>query len=129
MRRAKVRWNDITLGDELGRGAFGVVYKGELNGTTVAVKRLLRSKLTHEALARFKEECELMLGLRHPNIVQLLGGAWSDSDTNVCLVLEFCPNGALDDLLEKSEVPLTWLDRKLPIAMGLARARAGAGMS
>ena len=124
MRRAKVRWNDISLGDELGRGAFGIVYKGELKGTTVAVKRLLRSKLTHEALARFKEECELMLGLRHPNIVQLLGGAWSDSDTNVCLVLEFCPNGALDDLLEKSEVPLTWLDRKLPIAMGLARAMA-----
>ena len=30
-----------------------------------------------------------MLGLRHPNIVQIIGGAWDKRDTNVCLVLEY----------------------------------------
>ena len=59
--------------------------------TSVSVKRLLRSKLTHEALARFKEECELMLGLRHPNIVQFLGYV----DTPFVIVMELLPAGDL----------------------------------
>ena len=71
-----------------------------------------------------------MLGLRHPNIVQIIGGAWDKRDTNVCLVLEYCARGTLTDLLKKSdpsknpEVKLTAKEHKLPIATGIARGMA-----
>ena len=38
------------------------------------VKKLLRAKITRSELKDFKKEAELMLGLRHPNIVQIIGG-------------------------------------------------------
>jgi len=55
---------------ELGRGAFGVVYKGILrNGKTVAVKKLSRSLEEDQ----FQNEVTYLIGVKHENVVQLLG--------------------------------------------------------
>ena len=42
----------------------------------IIFKKLLRSKITKSDLRDFKNEAELMLGLRHPNVIQCLGGSW-----------------------------------------------------
>ena len=47
----------------------------------------------------FKKECELYFTLRHPNIVQRWAGRSIDS-AKLYMVMEFCANGTLGDVLE-----------------------------
>ena len=62
--------------------------------------------------------------LRHPNIVQVLGGSWTLEDVNVCMILELCEQGSLEDILvtEPTRSTLCWAKHKLAIAQGVARA-------
>lgn len=73
--------DEITVGQELGRGSYGVVCAGEWKGAKVAVKMLhdifrevgLPAADLATFLKRFAEEWETMKSLRHPNILQLFG--------------------------------------------------------
>ena len=46
-------------------------------GTPVVVKRMLRTKITEDNLRMFCNEIQLMMNLRHPNIVQFIGASWN----------------------------------------------------
>ena len=70
----------VDLGDEIGRGAYGVVKKVSLHGTICAAKdihAILINYASDEGLERIKksflEECVNCSKLFHPNIVQFLG--------------------------------------------------------
>ena len=52
----------------IGRGGSGTVYRGELRGEPVAVKRLTRER-THEAL----QDVSVVAALRHPNVLCAIG--------------------------------------------------------
>ena len=110
----------------LGGGAFGEVWHANLNGTPVAVKKLHRAKIDEANLRAFRAEFELQLSLRHPNLVQVIGGCWTLEDVNVCIVLELCEKGTLHHLLQKEPTrsSLSWAKHKLNIASGIARAMA-----
>ncbi|KAF7076755.1 hypothetical protein CFC21_081367 [Triticum aestivum] len=55
----------------LGEGGFGEVYKGVLSsGSIVAVKKLFDIHLKEDA---FRNEVCYLMGIKHPNVVQLLG--------------------------------------------------------
>ena len=89
---------------ELGSGQFGVVNKMAATGlvranvsTLVAVKAL-KGDATPEAEAEFLAEMQLMMKLRHPNLVGLLGVV-TKSDP-LLLILEFLPGGSLDHWLQ-----------------------------
>ncbi|KAM3412593.1 hypothetical protein ACQJBY_003988 [Aegilops geniculata] len=56
---------------EIGRGGFGVVYKGELSDGTVAAKKLLETITIQEK--QFDSEVRCLIGLKHKNIVRFLG--------------------------------------------------------
>ena len=103
LRRARIDPSELQLGELLGSGSFGEVRRAVWHGTPVAVKRLHRSKINAKDLHRFRRECQLQLGLRHPNIVQLVGGAWTLDDARVMVVLELCER-ALADLLARKHV-------------------------
>ena len=47
--------------------------------------------------------CSRQAPLHHPNLVNLLGGCWTDGPDKLCLVLELCPIGSLLDLLKNTE--------------------------
>uniref|UniRef100_A0A0D9XQH4 non-specific serine/threonine protein kinase n=1 Tax=Leersia perrieri TaxID=77586 RepID=A0A0D9XQH4_9ORYZ len=60
---------------EIGRGAFGVVYKGVLaNGEVIAVKKLEITSGIHAR--RFQNEADNLLELEHQNIVKLIGSCF-----------------------------------------------------
>ena len=42
-----------------------------------------------------------MAPLSHPNLVKLYGGCWNDGPDKLCIVLEFCSEGSLNDLLKR----------------------------
>lgn len=73
-----IDYKDVIEESELGKGAFGTVYKATFEGKTVAVKRLDVSDNNDEVefkekFTEFRKEASLMAGLVHPNIVKLLG--------------------------------------------------------
>lgn len=44
--------------------------------------------------------------LRHPNLCQFVGAC--TETPNVCILMEYCPKGALADVLLNDDIPLTW---------------------
>ncbi|CAK8565753.1 unnamed protein product [Lathyrus sativus] len=108
----------------IGNGSFGTVYKALFvsSGTVAAVKR---SRHSHEGKTEFLSELSIIAGLRHKNLVQLLG--WCVEKNELLLVYEFMVNGSLDKLLyrEGSEcgVLLNWVQR-FNIVVGLASVLA-----
>ncbi|KAL2925028.1 G-type lectin S-receptor-like serine/threonine-protein kinase LECRK4 [Bienertia sinuspersici] len=82
--------------EELGRGAFGVVYKGVLSNisgsqTFIAVKKL--NSLTQDADNEFKTEVNSIGRTHHKNLVKLLG--YCEEEKLRLLVYEFMSNGNL----------------------------------
>lgn len=110
--------------NELGRGGFGVVYKGVLHdGTMIAVKRMEASVISNKALDEFESEIAVLSKVRHRNLVSLLG--YSVEGNEKLLVYEYMPQGALSRILfhwkHLNLEPLSW-KRRLSIALDVARA-------
>ncbi|KAK3205060.1 hypothetical protein Dsin_019106 [Dipteronia sinensis] len=105
--------------EELGKGAFGVVYKGTLNhiGSTIliAVKKL--NTLIHDGDKEFKAEVNVIGQTHHKNLVRLLG--FCDDGLQRLLVYEFLSNGTLASSLF-GELKPSW-SLRTEIALGIAR--------
>ncbi|EOY08473.1 Leucine-rich repeat protein kinase family protein isoform 2 [Theobroma cacao] len=109
--------------NELGRGGFGVVYKGELDdGTQIAVKRMEAGVITSKALDEFQAEIAVLSKVRHRHLVSLLG--YSIEGNERILVYEYMSQGALSKHLfhwkSLKLEPLSW-KRRLNIALDVAR--------
>lgn len=64
---------EVKIAECVGDGGFGRVFRGDWQGTPVAVKRLHRQDLSQEVLDAMKDEIGVMTRLHHPNIVMLMG--------------------------------------------------------
>ncbi|KAL0737419.1 hypothetical protein Bca4012_013629 [Brassica carinata] len=116
--------NNFSEENILGRGGFGVVYKGELHdGTKIAVKRMESSSVVSDkGLAEFKSEITVLTKMRHRHLVALLGYCLDGNER--LLVYEYMPQGTLSQHLfhwkEEERKPLDWT-RRLAIALDVAR--------
>ena len=74
----------------LGRGAFGSVFIGKLNGELCAVKVLsqLGMETCHEALERFKRECDILEKIDHANVVHHIASRIHPESNTPVLALE-----------------------------------------
>ncbi|KAJ4955874.1 hypothetical protein NE237_012657 [Protea cynaroides] len=107
----------------LGRGGFGVVYKGVLHdGTQIAVKRMESAGMGTKGMNEFQSEIAVLTKVRHRHLVGLLGFCINGNER--LLVYEFMPQGTLaEHLYEWNELgcpPLTWVQR-VAIALDVAR--------
>ncbi|KAF5208166.1 Cysteine rich receptor like kinase, partial [Thalictrum thalictroides] len=92
----KVATDEFSDTNILGKGGFGVVYKGRLpNGRDVAVKRL--SQTSDQGEVEFKNEVLSMANLQHRNLVRLLGFCLKGKER--ILIYEFIANGSLDQFI------------------------------
>lgn len=101
-KKSKVE-DDYTLDAELGKGTYGVVYKGihNLTGEVRAIKQIARSKI--KKYERFINEVTALKTLDHPNIIKLFE-VYEEKD-NVYLVQEMWTGGELfDRIVEKQYI-------------------------
>ncbi|XP_025423067.1 serine/threonine-protein kinase pelle-like isoform X2 [Sipha flava] len=110
----------------LGKGGFGVVFKGIWKNTAVAVKRIEPRKGADKKFDNLDAQRESLLELqylsscRHDNILPLYG--FSIGGEKPCLVFQYMINGSLEDRLQcrNGTEPLIWYIR-FKIATGTAR--------
>ncbi|XP_068337743.1 G-type lectin S-receptor-like serine/threonine-protein kinase LECRK3 [Pyrus communis] len=104
--------------EELGRGAFGVVFKGVMqigSGVEVAVKKL--NYVMQDVEKEFKTELKVIGQTHHKNLVRLFG--YCDEGQQRLLVYEFLRNGTLASFLFSDMKP-SWRQR-IEIAYGVAQ--------
>ncbi|KAK3416836.1 hypothetical protein EUGRSUZ_H02591 [Eucalyptus grandis] len=120
LRQATCNFSEENI---LGRGGFGVVYKGELHdGTKIAVKRMESGAMGTKGMKGFQAEIAVLTKVRHRHLVMLLGYCIKGDER--LLVYEYMPQGTLAQHLfewqEKGYAPLTWKQR-VTIALDVAR--------
>ncbi|KAF6253092.1 kinase-like domain-containing protein [Scenedesmus sp. NREL 46B-D3] len=110
--------SEITLGQRIGIGSYGEVYKAMWRGTEVAVKRFLEQNLSPQLVQEFKDEVDIMARLRHPNVVLFMGAVMQAHQ--LAIVTQFIPRGSLFRLLHRSKADLE-PRRRLQMALDIAR--------
>ncbi|CAN1278134.1 Probable L-type lectin-domain containing receptor kinase S.5 [Linum perenne] len=112
--------------NKLGKGGFGTVYKGTMEGKEIAVKKV--SKRTTQGKQEFISEVITIGNLHHRNLVKLIG--WAYERKEYLLVYEYMPNGSLDKFIfhdekfamgNESQSNLSWAIR-LRVISGAAQA-------
>eukprot|EP00055_Hartaetosiga_balthica_P005271 m.15250 g.15250 ORF g.15250 m.15250 type:complete len:591 (+) comp4446_c0_seq1:221-1993(+) len=88
----------IKLGERLGVGNYGEVYKAEYQGKEVAVKTIKEDSMETE---EFMKEAHVMKKLMHPNLVKLIGVC--SAELPMYIVQEFVPHGDLLTYLRKKK--------------------------
>lgn len=109
----------------LGRGGFGVVFKGKWKCTDVAIKKMhYKDGQSKEAnLVQMKQslnELRQLNSFRHDNILPVYGYSLNGDDS--CLVYQLMLGGSLEQRLffAPQKPPLSWRQR-ISIAQGAAR--------
>ncbi|KFK43077.1 hypothetical protein AALP_AA1G076100 [Arabis alpina] len=91
----------------LGKGGFGMVYHGYINGTEeVAVKIL--SPSSAQGYKEFKTEVDLLLRVYHTNLVILVG--YCDEKDHLALIYQYMANGDLKNHLSGNTI-MSWVER------------------
>lgn len=90
---------DYQLMEGIGKGGFGIVYRGLhiVTGRTVAIKRISLYGIPSNELEGIEAEITLLKNLCHSNIVLYYDSIRTAQHLNI--VLEYCENGSLSTLL------------------------------
>ena len=71
----------VRIGEEIGKGAYGAVFKGEYYGQPVAIKKVHSTLVDYarhdhvdymRLISEFKRECALLQTLEHPHVVKFI---------------------------------------------------------
>jgi len=128
-RASKIKlipWNELEMAEKLGEGTFGTVHVCSFKATPCAVKQLREDKESSvQLLADMLREHDAMMGLRHPNVVLMLGIA-TDHVQRVGIVLELLEISLLELLHGGAEYKeyRTWRASLLSIASDVAKGVA-----
>ncbi|KAJ6869572.1 hypothetical protein NC651_034340 [Populus alba x Populus x berolinensis] len=126
----ELRYEDIVEAIEefdseycIGKGGYGVVYKAVLpSEQVVAVKKFNRTpEVEMSSLKAFRSEIDVLMGIRHRNIVKLYG--FCSHAKHSFLVYEFVERGSLRKVLNDEEQAgkMDW-DKRMNLIKGVANA-------
>ncbi|XP_031265328.1 serine/threonine-protein kinase STY13 isoform X2 [Pistacia vera] len=126
----------------IARGTFGTVHRGVYDGQDVAVKLLDWGEEGHRTEAEiaslraaFTQEVAVWHKLDHPNVTKFIGATMGTSELNIqtenghigmpsnvcCVVVEYCPGGALKSYLIKNRRRKLAFKVVIQLALDLAR--------
>ncbi|CAF4846362.1 unnamed protein product, partial [Rotaria socialis] len=112
--------DDLKLHENIGDGAFGIVYRATWLSTShiVAVKKLHVNEFSDKATREFFQELSLLHTLRSPYIVNFYGACMEKG--KYALVMEYMSLGSLYKMVHEDKLALTWAER-LSIALQAAK--------
>ena len=115
----------VKLHERLGDGSFGTVYRATRGGLEMAAKQLVvRGDMREEVEKVLRREFRAAHGLKHENIVKLLGVCVDHKDW-VCLLMELVQRGSLRALLTSAPERVTGSEAtQLKLADGIAAGMA-----
>ncbi|KAK9921576.1 hypothetical protein M0R45_030081 [Rubus argutus] len=118
LKQLKDATRNFSKRNEISQGHFGTVYKAELKGKIVAVKRLYSH--SKERIDQLKNEFYSLKSMSHQNLVQLLD-VYNEKGLHL-LIYEYMHNNSLAYALfdSKSKLKLDWEER-FNICLGIAR--------
>ncbi|KAG6582846.1 TKL protein kinase [Phytophthora cinnamomi] len=127
-------WNDLDLLSlqlrasaikdlkPLGSGAYATVWLVRYRSLQLlASKRLKPERRTKKHTAAFVEEIKLISNFDHPNLVKLIGAAWT-VETDLQMLLEYMEAGDLRRYLADPNTPSGWTTVKFNIAIDIIEA-------
>ena len=100
---------DYALDSEIGKGSFALVYRAHhtaMPHQLVAVKSVIRSKLSSKLLENLEGEISILKSMRHTNIVDLRDCLYTDQ--HIHLIMEYCPGGDLSMYIHKHGQVAPW---------------------
>ncbi|XP_006913445.2 tyrosine-protein kinase Fer isoform X1 [Pteropus alecto] len=92
---------DVTLGELLGKGNFGEVYKGVLKDKTDVAVKTCKEDLPQELKIKFLQEAKILKQYDHPNIVKLIGVCTQRQP--IYIIMELIPGGDFLSFLRKKK--------------------------
>ncbi|XP_059693032.1 tyrosine-protein kinase Fer isoform X2 [Haemorhous mexicanus] len=92
---------DVTLGELLGKGNFGEVYKGTLKDKTPVAVKTCKEDLPQELKIKFLSEARILKQYDHPNIVKLIGVCTQRQP--IYIIMELVPGGDFLSFLRKKK--------------------------
>lgn len=114
--------------EKLGRGAYGSVCKARCDTLMCAAKVMHPILFDFDdpgvgtTIRRFQQECEILSGIKHPNVVQYLGTCTDTDNSLPVLLMELMDNSLTHFLEGQTETLLlhTQVNFSLDIALALA---------
>ncbi|KAE9289350.1 hypothetical protein PF001_g20079 [Phytophthora fragariae] len=118
----QVKFEDIDDIGTIGSGAFGIIWLVKYRGNQLlASKRLRSDQVTKQRTHAFIEEIKMVAAFDHPNIVRLVGCAWT-IETDLQALFEYMENGDLRDYLVDPNSPRHWSQELLQLAVDMIEA-------
>ncbi|XP_069448759.1 tyrosine-protein kinase Fer isoform X3 [Ovis canadensis] len=112
---------DVTLGELLGKGNFGEVFKGILKDKTAVAVKTCKEDLPQELKIKFLQEAKILKQYDHPNIVKLIGVCTQRQP--IYIIMELVPGGDFLTFLRKrkDDIKLKQLVKfSLDVASGMS---------
>jgi len=92
--------------DIIGKGSFSVVYRGKYKNMIVAIKKIDLARLEQKSHKLVRTEIDIIKRLQnkpHKNIVQTIDILEDKEKEQIYIVMEYCSNGHLGNLLKKNK--------------------------
>ncbi|KAF4318360.1 hypothetical protein JM18_008647 [Phytophthora kernoviae] len=113
---------DIEDLQQIGSGAYATVWLVRYrNSQLLASKRLREERPQKKHTSNFVEEIKLLANFDHPNLVKLVGVAWT-IETDLQALLEYMDGGDLRRYLLDPSTPCAWTFQKFNIAIDIIEA-------
>lgn len=122
LKAATDNWSPKNI---LGRGGFGVVFRGKWKMTDWAIKRIEyhghsdnKKEAVRIEMEQILNELKHLIKCRHDNVLPLYG--WSYGGAEPCLVYQLMAGGSVESRMANKANPLTFKQR-VTIALGTAK--------
>jgi len=91
-----IPFEDIEMGERIGGGGAGMIFRGWYKGEPVALKTLFDSRIGEDLKKEYMDELLVLSKVKHTNIVKFIGACMTPP--NLCFIMEMC-EGSLFNLI------------------------------